>query len=71
MKCHTNFLAKDVFSKFAFKSMIPDLDIFRSANLLLKQHGNDALSGRALLTHPALGQDITPSHTEGRSDGCS
>ena len=36
MKCHTNFLAKDVFNKFAFKSMIPDLSIYRSVNVLVK-----------------------------------
>ena len=42
MKCHTNFLAKDVFSKFAFKSMIPNLDIYRAAQALIKRHGQDA-----------------------------
>ena len=42
MKCHTDILAKDVFRKFAFKSMIPDLNIYRSAQVLVKHHGADA-----------------------------
>ncbi len=40
--------------------MISDLDIFRSANVLVKRHGQDAP------IEAALGQDFTPSPTARR-----
>ena len=37
----------------------------RPPNFMRFPRRNAHRTGRALLTHPALGQDITPSHTEG------
>ncbi len=41
-------------SPFATRVMIPDLDIYRSANLLVKQHGPDAPIHAATLADDML-----------------
>ncbi len=38
--------------------MIPDLDIYRSANVLVKQHGEDAPVQAAMRTDAMLGYTV-------------